>query len=85
MILLHGIALAINNATRKINEADQTWWTFEFSVEQPASIESDGNPVGLLALDCNGVPMLTGLDEDPAQDGMLIPGINIRFETISHK
>ena len=71
--------------SRKINNADQAWWTFEFSVEQPASIESNGNPVGLLAQDCNGVPMLTGLDEDPDQDGMLIPGINIRFETIAHK
>ena len=71
--------------SRKINKADQAWWTFEFSLEQPASIESNGNPVGLLDLDCNSVPMLTGLDEDPDQEGVLIPDINIQFETITHK
>lgn len=71
--------------SRKTNKEDQAWWTFEFFIEQPASIESNGNPVGLLCLDCNGVPMLTGLDEDSDQDGMLIPGVNIQFETITHK
>ncbi len=70
---------------RKIVKDDQIWWSFDFFVDQPASIEANGNPVGLLYRDCDGVPMLIGLDEEPGLDGMLTPGVNIRFETTTHK
>jgi hypothetical protein len=60
-------------------------WEFEFEIEQPATVELAGDPVGLLNADCRDVPMLTGLDEQPGTASVLIPGINIEFVVILDK
>jgi hypothetical protein len=64
----------------KINNRD--YWYFEFSVEQPASFESPDDPLGVLKQDCKDVPMLTGLDEQPGIEQLLVPDTNINFETV---
>jgi hypothetical protein len=38
-------------------------WNFEFEIETVGVFASQGNPVGILLIDANGVPMLTGLTE----------------------
>ena len=38
-------------------------WEFEFEVEAAGVFESQGDPVGILLIDADGVPMLTGLTE----------------------
>jgi len=61
-------------------------WMFEFDVVDPSSVEKNGNPVGILKDDCNGVPMITGLTEQNVLESMLMTGIeneNIWFEIIS--
>jgi len=60
-------------------------WEFEFEIEQPATIELDGDPVGILNADCRDVPMLTGLDEQLELSGVLIPKINIDFVVVYDK
>lgn len=60
-------------------------WEFEFEVEQPATIELEGDPVGLLAADCRDVPMLVGLNESSGLTPVLLPGTNIEFVVISDK
>lgn len=72
-------------ASQKIQRNNQNWWSFDFVIEQPASIEFNGNPVGILYKDSQDVPMLLGLDEDADLDSVLMPGANIEFEIITHK
>lgn len=60
-------------------------WVFEFTVENPSTIEQDGDPVGALIRDCQDVPMLTGLGENTDVGVCLIPGNNIHFEIVSDK
>lgn len=45
------------------HDIDTATWSFEFDVVDPGSVFYDSNPVGYLAADCDGVPMLTGLGE----------------------
>lgn len=58
-----------------------SWWAFEFSVEHAAVLASDARPYGQLEQDCAMVPMLIGLTEQLQITPMLIPGINIVFES----
>lgn len=60
-------------------------WSFEFTVENPSTVEQDGDPVGALIRDCQDVPMLTGLSEKPDVGVCLIPNSNIYFEIVSDK
>ncbi len=60
-------------------------WTFEFEVEQPAGLESNGDPLGELKSDCRDVPMITGLDESPGISSMLMVGVNIDFDMVNDK
>lgn len=71
--------------SQKIQRENQNWWSFDFVIEQPASIEDNGNPVGILVKDSRDVPMLLGLDEDADIENILVPGTNIEFEIITHK
>lgn len=66
----------------KTDQDGKNTWQFEFTVENPSTIELDGDPVGALAKDSNDVPMLLGLYEDPGIEPCLKAGINICF-TIS--
>lgn len=70
---------------QRIQIDGKTFWEFKFEVEQPATIESNGDPVGILKADCRDVPMLTGLDEDTGVDGVLIVDTNIEFVVNSDK
>lgn len=42
---------------------DNGYWTFEFVVESDGVYQSENLPFGTLQQDCEGVPMLTGLNE----------------------
>lgn len=39
-------------------------WCFSFTVSQKSIFSLDGDELGYLKQDCNGVPMIIGLDED---------------------
>jgi hypothetical protein len=61
---------------------DNGTWTFEFEVETPEVFADGINELGLLLVDCNDVPMLTGLDETNTQSrslNSLGPDQNITF------
>lgn len=42
---------------------DAKEWEFSFATESDSLFELNGDPLGQLIQDCNGVPMLLGLDE----------------------
>jgi len=48
-------------------------WEFEFEVEAVGVFESQDNPVGILLIDADGVPMLTGLTEKQGIGPVLVP------------
>lgn len=43
-------------------------WRFDFSTEREFLYESDGNPIGYLINDFDGVPYISGLDESMGQN-----------------
>lgn len=57
------------------------WWSFEFTIENPSVLSVDDRPYGQIEQDCAMVPMLIGLTEQVKITPMLIPGINIVFES----
>jgi hypothetical protein len=62
-------------------------WSFEFDVVDPSSISHNSNPVGYLVADCNGVPMITGLEESNEQSTFLssqASSANIWFDIVQH-
>ena len=69
----------------QVVENDKKIWEFEFDVEQVSEIHLGNDPLGALYYDCNGVPMLTGLDENQQLEPMLVPRINIVFEPAQNK
>jgi hypothetical protein len=70
---------------KRVTQNGENLWVFEFDIEQPATVGTDEDPVCILKADCRDVPMLTGLDEDPGIDGVLIVNINIEFVVDSDK
>jgi hypothetical protein len=60
-------------------------WEFEFTVEQPTAIQLGTDDLGALYYDCNGVPMLTNLDETNQSSDVLLPKTNIVFEPAHNK
>jgi len=61
-------------------------WSFSFEVEAESTFTLDGDPDVFAALykDCNGVPMITGLDESQNIDPVLKPKQNIWFESVNN-
>ena len=62
------------------------YWSFEFSVEFEGIYQQDQNQFGTLQQDCEGVPMLLGLNEQHAISSNLVTDgsqQNIWFELIS--
>ena len=62
------------------------YWTFEFTVEFDGIYQLDRDMFGILKQDCEGVPMLTGLDEKYTLTPTLITDgsqQNIWFEQIT--
>lgn len=55
-------------------------WVFTFVVENPGTVEKDQDPVGAINADCDQVPMITGLGENPGCGNVLRVGHNIWFE-----
>lgn len=58
-------------------------WSFTFNIGYPSIYIKDGDSLGNLKDDCNGVPMVTGLDESVDIGNTLSIGgatSNIRFE-----
>ena len=43
-------------------------WQFEFNTEREQLFEKDGNPIGYLIDDFDGVPYISGLDESMDQN-----------------
>jgi hypothetical protein len=63
-------------------------WSFEFSVETPGVYSTDNNVDNLNGLlnECDGIPMIVGLDEADSIDPTLTvngPKQNLWFETIN--
>ena len=63
-------------------------WSFEFSVETPGVYSTDNNVDNLDGLlnECDGIPMVVGLDEnDSINPSLTISGLNqnLWFETIN--
>lgn len=56
-------------------------WEFEFGSDTPGAYGNEDNPTGLLELDCEGIPMIVGLNNQSEIDNLLIPGKNIWFTT----
>lgn len=57
-------------------------WTFEFSIEQAGALTVGDNVIGALMQDSYMIPMLTGLDETPAEDKFLTAEVNIFFSVL---
>lgn len=58
-------------------------WSFTFNIAYPSIYIKDGDSLGNLKDDCNGVPMITGMDESGDIGNTLNisgPGVNIKFE-----
>ena len=45
------------------NNDGQLYWKLKFETDKQDIFLKDNNPVGILELDCNHVPMIVGLDE----------------------
>ena len=67
------------------NTGDVRVWDFEFSVDQDDALAEGNNIFGALERDCQGVPMITGLDETAGQTQMLDPSSNIGFQLLHDK
>lgn len=58
----------------------QDLWWFDFAVDNGSVYATVDDALGLLRSDCQGVPMLTGLDEIVHPGQFLEPGSNIWFD-----
>lgn len=67
----------------RIDIDDKNCWRFEFEIDRASSIEIDGDALGALKLDCDGVPMILGLDESSGLESYLVHGHNIKFEIVT--
>jgi hypothetical protein len=63
---------------------NSTWeFTFETDSEFVFAKDGEADPFANLLIDCNGVPMMTGLDETPTPGPVLVPLKNIWFEQVN--
>lgn len=65
--------------------SDGSWWSFEFSSDNPHVFDHDGDQLGRLRQDCQGVPMLINLGESAGTDPVLQsqgPAPNILFDAV---
>lgn len=68
-------------------DTDSQTWSFEFDVVDPGSIFFNSSPVGYLIADCDGVPMITGLEESANNSAFLScqpTDANIWFDVVQH-
>jgi hypothetical protein len=63
-------------------EQNRNVWTFEFLIEQNGALTVGDDAIGALIQDSYMIPMLTGLDETPAEDKFLTADANIFFSVL---
>jgi hypothetical protein len=51
---------------------DHGRWSFEFTVEAEGIYQNEQDVFGILKTDCNGVPMIMGLDDEYALSPVLV-------------
>lgn len=64
---------------------DGSWWTFDFTSDNPHVWEHSGDQLSRLRQDCQGVPMLINLGESENTGTVLEtrdPAPNIRFDVV---
>lgn len=84
--LLQIISLRSQPERITMPQKTDTGWSFSFEVEAESTFGLDGNPDPFAALyqDCNGVPMIVGLDELQNIDTVLRPTENIWFDSLNN-
>lgn len=79
--------ISLRSQPERISAPQRTdsMWSFSFEVEAESTFSLDGNadPFAALYKDCNGVPMIVGLDESQSIDPVLRPTENIWFESLN--
>jgi hypothetical protein len=70
----------VDNLKTPVKIQDQ--WQFEFEVENENLFISGVDALAVLKADCNGVPMLTGLNESASTGTVLKTNTNIWFALI---
>ena len=68
--------------------AGRRTWSFSFDVPDSSAVSEGSSPLDLLRKDSEGVPMITGLDEDSVINNTLCcvgPDTNIWFELVTDK
>jgi hypothetical protein len=70
----------VDNLQNPVKIQDQ--WQFEFEVENENLFTSGVDALAVLKADCNGVPMLTGLNESASTGTVLKTNTNIWFALI---
>ena len=84
LISLRSLPTDITIPVLEIQDEVKTW-TFVFNIDNTASLEINGDPVGELKRDSIGVPMITGLNESPGTRDTLVPDFNVFFAVLSDK
>lgn len=62
---------------------ESAYWVFEFEVDNPETIQQEDDPLGAFKIDCQDVPMLTGLRETQPCGPLLELGHNIYFRILT--
>jgi len=81
IISLRTLPSNISSPQRQRNQG-QIFWHFEFEIERESDFSAHGDRLSALKRDCEGVPMIIGLDEDPGLDPVLDPGQNVFFDIL---
>jgi hypothetical protein len=77
---LIGLRTQLSELTTPVQQHNR--WGFEFVVDIEGLFESEQDPLGVLKTDCEGVPMLVGLNEAPDSGMVLAVDSNIWFALI---
>ena len=70
--------------TMELATDQDPWFKLTFTIEDSAMLGTESNPFVTLEQDCAMVPMLIGLSERVTITPMLMPGINVIFESIEY-
>lgn len=82
LISLRCLPSNITIPKKSTHDGIQTW-QFEFDVDDAAMISDSTHELGSLRSDCQGIPMIMGLDETANQTSCLAPDHNIVFDVRS--
>lgn len=79
LISLRCLPTGITTPVKSTHDGIQTW-QFEFDIDDATMIADSNSELGSLRSDCQGIPMIMGLDETTNQTSCLEPDHNIVFE-----